>query len=134
MIRQTTLGWILGAAFLSSAIYVIKHEVRSLESKLKDTNAAIARNGDVMHVLTAEWTLLNQPTRIARLGHDLLQLQPLNGAQVLRMSDLLLELPPHATARSDFPAPPTPDRHASTAAPTPVDESVAAMIDGFKTR
>jgi len=132
MIRQTTLGWILGAAFLSSAIYAIKHEVRSLESRLKDTNAEIVRNREAMHVLTAEWTHLNQPTRIARLGQDLLQLQPLHGAQVLRLSDLVLELPPHATARTEPLAPPAPDRRAPTAAPTPVDESVAAMIDRFK--
>jgi hypothetical protein len=130
MIRQTTLGWILGAAFLCTAIYVIKHEVRSLESRLKETKAAIARDRDATHVLNAEWTHLNQPTRIARLGQDLLHLQPLNGAQVLRMSDFLLELPPHATARAEEYGPPVAQRRPPPA--PPVDDSVAAMIDRFK--
>jgi hypothetical protein len=131
MIRQTTLAWILGAAFLSSAIYAIKHEVRSLESRLKDVKGEIARSREAVHVLTAEWTHLNQPTRIDRLGRELLQLQPLKGAQVMRMSDLVPEPPPHASTRSDD-APAFQDENLPHPAPPVVDETIAAMIDRFK--
>jgi hypothetical protein len=132
MIRQTTLAWILGAAFLSSAIYAIKHEVRSLETKLKTVNAEIVRSREAMHVLAAEWTHLNQPMRIDRLGRELLQLRPLSGAQVMRMSDLLTESPSSAPAEFEKLPPQVVDSSPSVAVPTVVDESTAAMIDRFK--
>jgi hypothetical protein len=127
VIRQASFAWIVVAALLSSAIYVIKHEVQALEARLAEINAKIDRNREATHVLVAEWALLNQPNRLERLSRDLLQLQPLTGDQVMRASDLLPE-PSHSRAAV---APPSGGQDLGPASP---GESVGEMIDRFKGR
>jgi hypothetical protein len=127
MIRQASFAWIVVAALLSSAIYVIKHEVQALEARLAEINVKIDRNREATHVLAAEWALLNHPNRLERLSRDLLQLQPLTGDQVMRASDLLPE-PSHSTAAV---VPPSGGQYLG---PTSTGESVGEMIDRFKGR
>jgi hypothetical protein len=125
MIRHASVAWIIVATLLSSAIYVIKHEVQALEASLAELNAKIERNREATHVLAAEWAHLNQPSRLERLGRELLRLQPLSGDQVLRASDLLSESA-HSTTAVEPPA--------GRRDPAAADPAIAEMIDRFKKR
>jgi hypothetical protein len=56
--------------------------VQDLEEQLVKINRSIVADRDAIHVLKAEWSYLNQPTRLAELSHRHLQLQPIGTAQL----------------------------------------------------
>jgi hypothetical protein len=77
-------------------LFQVKFEVQALEKHLKALNAQIYGNQQVIHVLTAEWSHLNDPTRLTELNARYLQLAPVEARQMARLEDL----PPRMTAPS----------------------------------
>jgi hypothetical protein len=57
-------------------------------------NRDILREQETIHLLHAEWSYLNEPTRLAELTHRHLALAPLAASQMVRIEDLPLRLPP----------------------------------------
>ena len=81
MIRGTTVIWALLSIFAGVSMFVLKHQVRSLEGDLQHLERAIVAEHEAIHVLAAEWSYLNQPARLEGLGRRLIGLVPATAAQ-----------------------------------------------------
>ena len=81
MIRGTTVFWALLAIFAGVSMFIVKHQVRSLESDLQRLERAIVAEQEKLHVLAADWSNLNQPARLDGLGRRLIGLAPATAAQ-----------------------------------------------------
>ena len=81
MIRGATVFWSLLAIFAGVSMFVVKHQVRSLENDLQHIERAIVAEQEEIHVLAAEWSNLNQPARLDGLSRRLIGLAPSTAAQ-----------------------------------------------------
>ena len=88
MIRLTTLIWLALASLAGVGLFQVKYRVQSLEQDLGQINRQIMRDRDAIHVLGAEWSLLNEPARLADMSRRHLELAPFTAAQLARFSDL----------------------------------------------
>ena len=70
--------------------------MQSLEGDLGQINRQILRDQEAIHVLGAEWSLLNEPARIADMSRRHLELTPFTAAQLANFADLpdRIALPP----------------------------------------
>jgi hypothetical protein len=78
-------------------LFQVKFEVQALEKQLKSINAQIYNNQQAIHVLTAEWSHLNEPSRLTELNERYLRLVPIAAGQLARLDDL----PPRFKLPSD---------------------------------
>ena len=83
MIKIATIAvWFTLAAGAVAAMFHITFEVEKLESRLHQINREIAREQEAIHVLQAEWSYLNRPSRLETLSQELLpNLSPVAAAQ-----------------------------------------------------
>ena len=137
MIRLTTLIWLALASLAGVGLFQVKYRVQSLEQNLGQINRQILGDQEAIHVLGAEWSLLNEPARIADMSRRHLELTPFTAAQLADFSDL-----PDRVARD--PATPTPDDPAAVppaATPAPqvpmaavpeTDPDVAAVLASMR--
>ena len=88
MIRGTTVIWALLAIFAGVSMLVLKHQVRSLEGDLQGLERAIVAEQEAIHVLAAEWSYLNKPARLERLGRELMGLVPATAEQQTDFAEL----------------------------------------------
>ena len=84
--RQATIITLLVAAMMSVALFFLKQEVIDLETELNLLNRAIVSDRESIHVLEAEWSHLNDTTRLKDLALRHLKLRPTQPAQ-LRTAD-----------------------------------------------
>lgn len=94
MIGRGTLLWIALAVVAGVGLFHVSYRVQSLEEELTQVNRQILREREAIHVLRAEWSYLNEPTRLAELTRRHLTLVPLQATQMIRVEDLPLRLPP----------------------------------------
>ncbi|WP_456305149.1 cell division protein FtsL, partial [Elioraea rosea] len=99
MLRLATLFWLALAVAVGLLLYNVKHEVQGLEQHLARTNRAIAATHERIHVLHAEWSLLNEPDRLRALATRHLDLVPVRPAQLVQPQVIaaLPEAQPHGT-------------------------------------
>ena len=88
MIRLTTLIWLALASLAGIGLFQVKYRVQSLEQDLGQINRQILRDQEAIHVLGAEWSLLNEPARIADMSRRHLELTPFTAAQLAQFADL----------------------------------------------
>ena len=88
MIGRTTLLWLGLAAFVVFGLFHVKYEVAALEEELGRLNAATLREQNQIHVLEAEWSYLNRPSRLEELAERYLELKPLAPEQLTTLSAL----------------------------------------------
>ena len=82
MNRRSGPIW-LAAIFLSGvAVFLIKTEVQKREAHLDALNREILQYQNAINVLKADWSLLDQPGRIAALARRHLDYQPIAPAQM----------------------------------------------------
>lgn len=93
MLRLSTLFWALIAVAVGLFLYQVKHEVQGLEQQLARTNRAIGAAHERIHVLHAEWSLLNEPDRLRALATRHLDLVPMRPAQFAQ-AQAIAALPP----------------------------------------
>ncbi len=105
MIRPTTLGLLAVAVVAGGSLFHVSDGARALKDELKSLDRQFAADTDEMHVLRAEWSYLNQPARLEELARRHLGLEPLTGAQVIRLEMLPLRERP-AAAPIAAPTPP----------------------------
>ena len=86
--RQTTIFTLLLAAIMSVALFYLKYEVTDLEQDLRTLNKAIKTDRETIHVLNAEWSHLNDATRIKDLAKRYLKLNPTDPRQIKSTKDL----------------------------------------------
>ncbi len=79
------LGFLSLALALLAAfgLLVMKDQVQRREDELHGLKVAIAAERGTLGRLRAEWAMLNQPGRIARLAADHLELQPAQPGQIV---------------------------------------------------
>jgi len=101
MIRISAFVWIIVLGLLGVGLFQVKYNVQSKEVELRAINRQIDANRSAIHVLDAEWSYLNDPTRLADLTRRHTDLTPTQASQIKHFSDL----PPRpATAQPDLPA------------------------------
>jgi hypothetical protein len=94
MIGRSTLIWASLAVAAGMGLFQVSYRVQTLEQELTRTNRQIIGERETIHVLTAEWSYLNEPRRLAELTRRHLELAPFSATQMTRIEDLPLRLPP----------------------------------------
>ncbi|MEE8393303.1 MAG: hypothetical protein V3R66_03085 [Rhodospirillales bacterium] len=88
MIRHTTILILLLAGALSLTLFTVKYHVQDLEQELTDLDRSIADDRQAIHVLKAEWSLLNDPERLRLLSTRYLGMKPVEVEQFGDFDDL----------------------------------------------
>jgi cell division protein FtsL len=88
MIGRTTLLWLALATLVVFGLFHVKYQVAMLEEELGRLNAATLREQTQIHVLEAEWSYLNRPSRLEELAERYLDLKPLAPHQLTAISAL----------------------------------------------
>jgi len=73
-----------GAAI--GALILVNQDVRSLDNRLHALNRQIDADYQALHVLRAEYTHLTRPQRLQALATEYLDLTPLQGEQMVRLT------------------------------------------------
>jgi|AraplaMF_Col_mMF_1032025.scaffolds.fasta_scaffold00039_30 hypothetical protein len=93
MIRLSTFVWLALLTMIGVGLYQVELGVLAKESELKQINRQIDANRDATHVLEAEWSYLNDPTRLADLARRYTDLAPATPTQIAGF-DRLVPRPP----------------------------------------
>jgi cell division protein FtsL len=80
--------WISLIALVGAGMFTLKYEVKKLETELVQINQEIKSDSQSIHVLKAEWSHLNNPSRIRRLTQKHIAMKPLQAEQIINYSDL----------------------------------------------
>ncbi|MBT3558197.1 MAG: hypothetical protein HN644_04660 [Rhodospirillales bacterium] len=82
MIKSATLlGFLLGGV-LAVCVFIVKYEVQDLEAEYFQLNTDITEERQSIHVLLAEWSHLNEPSRLRTLAREHLNLNTLSARQM----------------------------------------------------
>jgi hypothetical protein len=93
MIRLGTFVWLALLTMIGVGLYQVELSVLAKESELRSINRQIDANRDATHVLEAEWSYLNDPTRLADLARRYTDLAPATPTQIAGF-DRLVPRPP----------------------------------------
>jgi cell division protein FtsL len=75
--RPTSLIWLGVILMTGVVVFSVKSQVAGLEEELLRVRKEVVHDQQAIHVLNAEWSYLNQPTRLAELAkRHLSLLQP----------------------------------------------------------
>ena len=134
------LVWLVLASCIGWSVYQMKYEVQRLEDRLARVNRQILADQESIQVLKAEWSYLNQPARLQDLASRFLQLEPVQGRQMVTLASLPARHAPAlmaakapdtpAPAAAVKPAPPPPDLdEEATTAPADLPDEPASAPD-----
>lgn len=105
MIRPVTLVW-LGLATASAGLCLhVSHRVQLLDDALQGINRSIAAEQAAIRVLQAEWSYLDQPSRIEKLAARHLALSPVQGLKFVSLKDVPEKLPSQFAPGQLYPMP-----------------------------
>jgi hypothetical protein len=90
MTARLGLSGLLIALVAASGLYVIKDRVSRLDNELRRQRALVVAEQGRLHRLRAEWAILEQPSRLARLATEHLDLRPARPTQIMTIADLPL--------------------------------------------
>jgi len=124
------LVWLVLASCIGWSVYQMKYEVQRLEDRLARVNRQILADQESIQVLKAEWSYLNQPARLQALASRFLQLEPVQGRQMVALTSLPARREPTLMAAKapDAPAPAAPALAAKPSAPPPdLDEEATTV-------
>ena len=93
MIRMPTLVLGLLAASVGIALFSVKYRVQDLRDELLTLDSEIAASQEAIHVLKAEWSLLNDPARLRDLAARHLDLQAVDAERVGTLEQMDKRLP-----------------------------------------
>lgn len=114
------------AGAVGIGLFFIKHEVKEQEARLSELNREVLRNQEVIHVLKAEWSYLNDPARLRTLSEKFLGMKVMGSSQIVTLNTLPVAGVMVAGAR---PAAATPHPQAKVAAaPAPQPLFVAPPV------
>lgn len=86
-LTQIALSLVL-IIFTVAASNYMKNSVYRLEDELKTINQNIQNDIDTIHILNAEWSKLNTPSRLRALVADHTSLNPIKAEQIINYSAL----------------------------------------------
>lgn len=73
---------------LAFSSLIMKNKVQELEKELNTINNNIQEDIKAIHVLKAEWSHLNNPTRLRKLASKHISLNPIQAEQIINYSAL----------------------------------------------
>ncbi len=85
---RSTFLWLTLVLPVGFGLFHVKYQVQALEEELARLNAAILKEQQQIHVLRAEWSYLNTPSRLEELAARHLDLRPVETAQIGSVSSL----------------------------------------------
>lgn len=88
MIRIGTIVWFVILALLGVGLFQVKYAVQAKERELRTVNKQITADRQVLRVLEAEWSYLNDPVRLADLTRRHTDLAPAMANQIATFGDL----------------------------------------------
>jgi len=125
MIRPFTCVCMVLAGTSGLYLYQAKHRVQLLDREITNTIHATETARERIGVLRAEWTLQNDPERLAQLADRFLALKTVTPGQFTSMAELDKRLPP---IRAPETAPPAMDEDTPIASvPEPEPAKVASI-------
>ena len=104
MIRPFTCVCLLLAGGAGLYLYGVKHDVQLLDREIAATARAAQQTRERAEVLRAEWTLLNDPERLADLAARFLPLKPVQPGQFTTLAELDNRLPPVPVPEENAPS------------------------------
>jgi hypothetical protein len=119
---KTWLFWGGLIAAAGGVLFQTSYDVQDLEDKLAGLNRKIVEEQESIQVLKAEWSYLNDPTKLEELATAHLALQPVEARQFLALDQLPMRPAPAPDALPQ----PVPGRGLTPAAPLPPMAAVAA--------
>ncbi len=88
MIKSVTLLWLILAVAVSGALFRVSYRVQHLERHLASVNKQIGQEADAIRVLQAEWSYLNDPSRLEDLARKHLPMQPTKPSQIVTLDQV----------------------------------------------
>lgn len=82
---KSALFWLGLAAAAGGVLFQTSYEVQELEEKLASVNRKIMAEQEAIQILKAEWSYLNDPTRLENLSRQHLALQPTDARQFVAL-------------------------------------------------
>jgi len=76
------------ALVAACGLYVMKDRVNRLEGELRRHHALVTAEQARLHRLRAEWAMLEQPGRLARMAAEHLDLRPAQPTQIMAIADV----------------------------------------------
>ena len=80
--------WIAVSAIICFGSLALKNNVQRLEKELNSINSNIQTNIKNIHILKAEWSHLNTPSRLRELAAKHILLNPVQAEQIINYSAL----------------------------------------------
>ena len=126
MTRLGAVFWLLLVLAAGFTTFKVKYAVQDLEDQLNRVHRQTIAEQQEIRVLTAEWTYLNQPERLAELNRRFLGLAPITAKQLQHSIDDIPLRPPVAPPDSLVAAGPEPAAPEAAATPPPATPQAAA--------
>jgi len=145
MIRIGTFVWLALLTLIGVGLYQVELGVLAKQAELKQIKEKIDANRDAMHVLDAEWSYLNDPTRLADLARRYTDMVPVTPTQLAGFERLMPRQAPVIdgvpTYERDWPVDPGPggtptDKGPlllSSAKPSGSEDAIGAIIAASQT-
>lgn len=92
MIRLSTLIWLALASVAAGMVMHVSYRVQRTESHVSKVEREIVREQEQIRVLDAEWSYLNDPSRIEALARRHLQLGPTSAKKIVSMEQVPMGL------------------------------------------
>lgn len=87
--KTATLSlWVTLTCLVGFGMFVMKNQVQNLEHELARINRNIQDDVKTIHVLKAEWSHLNNPSRLRKLANKHIALNPVQAEQIINYSAL----------------------------------------------
>ncbi len=130
----TATAWVILPIIAGAGLYFLKMRVENQEQRLVSIQKQIVDTRESIHVLKAEWSYLNDPTRLREQAERLLTMKPVSPHQIISFD----QIPMPAAAPAPGPlasAAPSPDPAASRTiakadqSSDPIAAAIAALDD-----
>ena len=87
--RTATLSlWVTLTCLVGFGMFVMKNQVQNLENELASINRNIEEDVKTIHILKAEWSHLNNPSRLRALATKHISLNQVKADQIINYSAL----------------------------------------------
>ena len=87
--RTATLSlWVTLTCLVGFGMFVMKNQVQNLENELASINRNIEEDVKTVHILKAEWSHLNNPSRLRALATKHISLNQVKAEQIINYSAL----------------------------------------------
>ncbi len=83
-----TILWFTLTCVICFGSFVLKNQVHDLEVELSKINRNIQKDIKTIHVLKAEWSHLNNPSRLKKLAAEHISLNKVRAEQIINYSAL----------------------------------------------